>query len=261
MSWHDDHSSGSPAEGQQGYRPRSTGSPARRARRNDGYFYENDEDYRDDKSCSTDYVRSDDSNNSRIGGGSSARSDKIIDDGAYSASGDGSSCDWGSEETGGVGREDHGDAVVLRSLEEAISKSSATRRRPSTASSATRKAFRDTIVACNSLAMLSLGRGDPARCRDLLARALDLASDANITAGEDRRGGGALGRDPADVDPALQVLTLNNTACLHRRYNEAVKLARDPDVQNEALIQTFQRSYAGARKVSRPSYCPNREIC
>ena len=33
------------------------------------------------------------------------------------------------------------------------------------------------------------------------------------------------------------------------RYNEAVKLARDPDVQNEALIQTFQRSYAGARKV------------
>ena len=134
MSWHDDHSSGSPAEGQQGYRPRSTtGSPARRARRNDGYFYENDEDYRDDKSCSTDYVRSDDSNNSRIGGGSSARSDKIIDDGAYSASGDGSSCDWGSEETGGVGREDHGDAVVLRSLEEAISKYSATRRRPSTA--------------------------------------------------------------------------------------------------------------------------------
>ena len=73
-------------------------------------------------------------------------------------------------------------------------------------------------MACNSLAMLSLGRGDPARCRDLLARALDLASDANITAGEDRRGGGALGRDPADVDPALQVLTLNNTACLHRRY-------------------------------------------
>lgn len=33
------------------------------------------------------------------------------------------------------------------------------------------------------------------------------------------------------------------------RYHEAVKLARDPDVQNEELTKTFQRSYAGARKV------------
>lgn len=36
---------------------------------------------------------------------------------------------------------------------------------------------------------------------------------------------------------------------LRERYNEAVKLARDPDVHNEELIKTFQRSYAGARKV------------
>lgn len=28
-----------------------------------------------------------------------------------------------------------------------------------------------------------------------------------------------------------------------------MKLARDPDVQNEELIKTFQRSYSGARKV------------
>lgn len=36
---------------------------------------------------------------------------------------------------------------------------------------------------------------------------------------------------------------------LRIRYNEAVKLACDPDVRNDGLIQTFQRSYAGARKV------------
>ena len=65
--------------------------------------------------------------------------------------------------------------------------------------------------------MLSLGRSDPARCRDLLTRALELASDTNIV-GKYRRGG-TLGRGSADGDPALQVLTLNNTACLHRRYS------------------------------------------
>lgn len=35
-----------------------------------------------------------------------------------------------------------------------------------------------------------------------------------------------------------------------RRYREAVKLARDPDVRNEKIIRTFQRAYAGARKVN-----------
>ncbi|CAM9184941.1 unnamed protein product [Laminaria digitata] len=92
-------------------------------------------------------------------------------------------------------------------------------------SSATRKAFRDTIVACNSLAMFSLGRSDPTRCRDLLTRALDLASDTNI-AGDDRGGGTLIGRDSADGDPALQVLTLNNTACLHRRLGEPKRALR-----------------------------------
>lgn len=33
------------------------------------------------------------------------------------------------------------------------------------------------------------------------------------------------------------------------RYSEAVKLARDPDVQNEDLVKTFQRSFTAARKV------------
>ncbi len=37
---------------------------------------------------------------------------------------------------------------------------------------------------------------------------------------------------------------------LCERYNEAVKLARDPDVNNEELTRTFQRSYASARKVN-----------
>lgn len=65
--------------------------------------------------------------------------------------------------------------------------------------------------------MFCLGRGDPARCRDLLTRALELASDTNIV-GEDRADG-TLGRDSEGGDSALQVLTLNNTACLHRRYS------------------------------------------
>ena len=70
--------------------------------------------------------------------------------------------------------------------------------------------------------MFSLGRSDPARCRDLLTRALELASDTNIV-GEDRAGG-TLRRDSADSDPALRVLTLNNTACLHRRYSSKLLL-------------------------------------
>lgn len=37
---------------------------------------------------------------------------------------------------------------------------------------------------------------------------------------------------------------------VRHRYNEAVKLARDPDVHNEELLRTFQRSFAGARKVN-----------
>ena len=90
-------------------------------------------------------------------------------------------------------------------------------------SSATRKALRDTIVACNSLAMSALGRGNTERCRDLLARAFEIASDGKMrgrgigdrthkddNAAEHGGGGGG-------GDPVLQVLTLNNTACLHRR--------------------------------------------
>lgn len=87
-------------------------------------------------------------------------------------------------------------------------------------SSAARKALRDTIVACNSLAMSALGRGNTERCRDLLARAFEIASDRQMRGGgigdkthkednaADNGGGG---------DPVLQILTLNNTACLHRR--------------------------------------------
>lgn len=89
-------------------------------------------------------------------------------------------------------------------------------------SSAAQKALRDTIVACNSLAMSALGRGNTERCRDLLARAFEIASDRQMrgrgigdrickddNAGDNGGGGGG--------DPVLQILTLNNTACLHRR--------------------------------------------
>lgn len=83
--------------------------------------------------------------------------------------------------------------------------------------SATRKALRDTIVACNSLAMSALGRGKTRRCKDLLARAFEIASDARL------RGGNSSDRSPKQSEggdiPPLQVLTLNNTACLHRRYS------------------------------------------
>ncbi len=83
--------------------------------------------------------------------------------------------------------------------------------------------MRDTIVACNSLAMSALGRGNTERCRDLLTRAFEIASDKKLLSrgargdvhteeGEAYGGGGGSG------DPALQILTLNNTACLHRRY-------------------------------------------
>ncbi|CAM9729688.1 unnamed protein product, partial [Hapterophycus canaliculatus] len=39
--------------------------------------------------------------------------------------------------------------------------------------------------------------------------------------------------------------------CL-RWYDEAVKLARDPDVHNEELVRTFKRSHAGARRKYAP---------
>lgn len=68
--------------------------------------------------------------------------------------------------------------------------------------------------------MSALGRGNTERCRDLLARALEIASDRQMRGrgigdkvykediAADNDGGG---------DPVLQILTLNNTACLHRR--------------------------------------------
>lgn len=124
MPWYDEHSGTSPAEGQ-GYRQETTGLP-RQAR--DDYYYE-DEDC--DNYFGTDSVGSDNNSKVEIGGSAtSTRLDGDIDDGARLGV-DGSH-DWGSEETD-VGRGDHMDAVVLRSLEEAISKYSATRQRPSTA--------------------------------------------------------------------------------------------------------------------------------
>lgn len=124
MSWYDEQSGTPPAEGQE-YRREATGLP-RRAR---------DDDYYDDEDCdnsfSTDFVGSDNISEVEIGGSAtSTRSDGDIDDGARFGI-DGSH-DWRSEETD-VGRGGHMDAVVLRSLEEAISKYSATRQRPSTA--------------------------------------------------------------------------------------------------------------------------------
>lgn len=89
-------------------------------------------------------------------------------------------------------------------------------------SPATEKAVRDTIVACNSLAMAALGRGDATRCRDLLARAFEMASSKKVLTenNDDRRAG----REAVGGSSALQVLTLNNTACLHRRYSEYILL-------------------------------------
>lgn len=96
--------------------------------------------------------------------------------------------------------------------------------------SAALKAFKDTIVACNSLAMSALGRGNTERCRDLLARAFEVASvhkphgrndicDRNENAVRDVDSGRDADNDGVDegINSALQVLTLNNTACLHRR--------------------------------------------
>lgn len=130
MSWYDDHLGTPPAEGQ-GYRQDSRGSP-RRPR--DDYYYD---EHCDDtgNSFGTDFVESDD-DNSKARGSARSRSDGgMDDDDGARLGGDGGSHEWGSEETSDVGRDDgrHVDAVVLRSLEEAISKYSATRRRPSTA--------------------------------------------------------------------------------------------------------------------------------
>lgn len=127
MPWYDEHLDTPPAEGQ-GYRHEDeTGLPHRA--RDDDYYYD-DEDC--DDSFSTDFVGSD--GNSKVGerSASASRSDGDVDDGARLGV-DGSH-DWGSEETD-VGRRGagHMDAVVLRSLEQAISKYSATRQRPSTA--------------------------------------------------------------------------------------------------------------------------------
>ncbi|CAM9371539.1 unnamed protein product, partial [Choristocarpus tenellus] len=88
-------------------------------------------------------------------------------------------------------------------------------------SSAARIAFRDAVMACNSLAMATLGGGGMKKCRSLLARAMGLAT------GRRKLGGGkGKGRSRGKLwasfgsDPALEVLTLNNTACLFRRLGE-----------------------------------------
>lgn len=48
----------------------------------------------------------------------------------------------------------------------------------------------------------------------------------------------------ADADVNIRCTYLETT-----RYSEAVELARDPDVRNEDLVKTFERSFAAARKV------------
>lgn len=70
--------------------------------------------------------------------------------------------------------------------------------------------------------MSALGRGNTERCRDLLARASEIASDRKLQGrhGKDDaagKGEDTLGSGGGSGDPALQILTLNNTACLHRR--------------------------------------------
>lgn len=69
--------------------------------------------------------------------------------------------------------------------------------------------------------MSALGRGNTERCRDLLARASELASDRlqgrHGKNDADGKGEDALGDGGGSSDPALQILTLNNIACLHRR--------------------------------------------
>lgn len=77
-------------------------------------------------------------------------------------------------------------------------------------------------MACNSLAMSALGRGNTGRCRDLLARAFGIASDRKLQGRHrlddaDNKGEDALGGGGGNGEPSLQILTLNNTACLHRR--------------------------------------------
>lgn len=69
--------------------------------------------------------------------------------------------------------------------------------------------------------MSALGRGNTERCRDLLARAFEIASDRQMR-GEGvgdtmRKEDNAAGPNGGEDGPVLQVLTLNNTACLHRR--------------------------------------------
>lgn len=125
MSWYDEHLDTPPAEGQR-YRQEDARGLPHRARDDDCYY--DDEDC-DNSFVSTDFVGSD--GNSKVGESASARSDGDVDDGARLGV-DGSH-DWGSEETDVGGRGGHMDAVVLRSLEQAISKYSATRQRPSTA--------------------------------------------------------------------------------------------------------------------------------
>lgn len=90
------------------------------------------------------------------------------------------------------------------------------------------KALADTIVAGNALAMAALGRGDTLRCKELLARAFEMAcyrhdhqpchgSHDNFR-DDDSEPGVTDGESGLDTTVALQVLTLNNTACLHRRW-------------------------------------------
>ncbi|CAM9754817.1 unnamed protein product, partial [Ectocarpus sp. 4 AP-2014] len=144
---------------------------------------------------------------------------------------------------GGAGGEDD-DTAALRLLENVLAKQSKQDRRPSTAhvdllergavlktrmfgpqSSAARKAFKDTIVACNSLAMSALGRGNTERCRDLLERAFQIASSETRRQRNNNNSDGNCRKEGASGsggsgNPALQILTLNNTACLHRRLGE-----------------------------------------
>eukprot|EP00903_Cladosiphon_okamuranus_P017064 g15726.t1 len=96
-------------------------------------------------------------------------------------------------------------------------------------SSAARNALRDTIVACNSLAMSALGRGNTERCRDLLTRAFEIASARQMrgrSIGDKRHKHDDATDSGGGGDFVLQVLTLNNTACLHRRLGESKRALR-----------------------------------
>lgn len=74
------------------------------------------------------------------------------------------------------------------------------------------------MFACNSLAMSALGRGNMMRCKELLERAFEVAHDDIWREDDGVRDALHQGDGMSGEKATLLILTLNNAACLQRRY-------------------------------------------